>query len=189
MKKLTLATAIVALATTVSANEYQPLMQSYFEAEISPWINNPVLVSAILAQNSRTHQYRQDQIDTLDQTWRAEVGTESSEIITSVLDNPASDFLRERLEQAGGVISEIFAMDARGLNVAASNVTSDYWQGDEAKFQNTYPMGAGSVHIGEVEFDESSQTYQAQISVVIVDPTDNSPIGAMTIGLNAEALF
>ena len=80
-------------------------------------------------------------------------------------------------------------MDARGLNVAASAATSDYWQGDEDKFQQTYEIGADSVHFSDIEFDESSQTYQGQISVVIVDPSTNTPIGAITIGVNAEALL
>lgn len=80
-------------------------------------------------------------------------------------------------------------MDARGLNVAASDVTSDYWQGDEAKFSETFPNGAGASHISEVEYDESTQTYQAQISFPIVDPVSNEVVGAATVGVNADALF
>ncbi len=80
-------------------------------------------------------------------------------------------------------------MDAHGLNVAASDVTSDFWQGDEEKFTETYGRGSGSVHFSEVEFDESTQRYQAQISLTIMDPTTNQPIGAMTIGIDPEALM
>ena len=35
----------------------------------------------------------------------------------------------------------------------------------------------------------SSQTYQGQISIPIVDPVSNAVLGAMTIGINAELLF
>jgi hypothetical protein len=80
-------------------------------------------------------------------------------------------------------------MDQHGLNVAASAMTSDMWQGDEAKFTETYSMGAGAVHFSEVELDESTQRYQAQISVTIVDPATGEPIGAMTVGVDAEALL
>ena len=80
-------------------------------------------------------------------------------------------------------------MDAQGLNVAASGLTSDYWQGDEAKFTETYGKGAGAVHFGEVEFDESSQTYQAQISVTVTDPATGQPIGAITVGVDAAHLM
>ena len=41
----------------------------------------------------------------------------------------------------------------------------------------------------EVEFDESTQTFQGQVSVTIVDPASGEAIGAMTLGLNAEALM
>lgn len=49
-------------------------------------------------------------------------------------------------------------------------------------------MGAGTLHFSEIEFDESSQTYQAQISVTLTDGT-GAVIGAMTEGVNADALM
>ena len=86
------------------------------------------------------------------------------------------------------MFTEIFAMDDKGLNVAQSDVTSDYWQGDEDKWQQTYLVGAGAVHISEVELDDSTQTYQSQVSVTVVDPETNAPIGAITFGINVDAL-
>ena len=109
--------------------------------------------------------------------------------IAPVLNNPVSDALRARIEASMGAMTEVFIMDEHGLNVAASAVTSDMWQGDEAKFQDTYGKGAGSVHIGEVELDESTQRYQGQISVTIVDPDTGAPIGALTVGVDAESLL
>jgi len=189
MKPLALTSMILMLATSATANEFRPAMESYLNAEIVTWLSDPVLIQAVKDQNARTQKYGQGEIDELDRTWRAEVGNDDSQMIAGVLESTAADFLRERLDSAGGMITEIFAMDARGLNVAASSVTSDYWQGDEAKFQQTFPQGADAVHFGDVEFDESSQTYQAQVSTVIVDPESNTPIGAITIGLNADAFF
>ena len=181
--------AFTVLAAPALADDYQPAMESYLQTEIINWMNNPVLIEAIKTQNSRTAGFDQSEIDTLDLTWRAEVGSSTSQIISGVIENEAANFLRQQLDASGGVISEIFVMDAHGLNVAASDVTSDYWQGDEAKFQKTYDIGPGAVHYGDVEFDESSHTYQGQISVVILDPDSSQPIGAMTIGVNAEALI
>lgn len=189
MKHLVLAAGFIAAAITASANEYKPAMQSYLDSNINAWANNPVLLNAIRKQNARTSGFVQADIERLDLAWRSEVGSPSSQIIADVLENEAANFLREQMDMSGGIISEIFAMDARGLNVAASDVTSDYWQGDEAKFQESFGNGPGSVHFGEIELDESSQTYQGQVSIVIVDPESNTPIGAITIGLNAEALL
>lgn len=176
-------------ATTAAADEFTPLMRDYFETAISGWAQSDVLVQAITEQNSRTVAYDQAQIDALDQAWRAEVGTGNTPTITPVLKNAAADFLRERVAASGGQITEIFIMDAQGLNVAASDVTSDYWQGDEEKFSETHGVGPGALHISDVELDESTQKYQGQLSLTIMDPATGAPIGAMTVGVDAESLM
>jgi hypothetical protein len=79
-------------------------------------------------------------------------------------------------------------MDNKGLNVAQSDVTSDYWQGDEAKWKKSFLAGPDGLFIDEVEFDESTQTYQAQVSVSIADPDSGEAIGAITVGVNVELL-
>ena len=40
--------------------------------------------------------------------------------------------------------------------------------------------------VDDVEFDESSQAYQSQVSVAVVDPKTNKVIGAVTVGVNVE---
>jgi hypothetical protein len=187
--RLSLALAATLAAMPAAANDFMPAIQSFLESEISPWSADPRLAQAILAQNAMTAGYTQADIDGLDQTWRAEVGSADSVLIRSVLDHGASSILREWVDTAGGTITEVFVMDARGLNVASSALTSDYWQGDEEKFTETYPKGPGAVHISEVEFDESTQTYQAQVSISLVDPATGAAVGAMTVGLNADRLF
>ncbi len=190
MKKLSVIGAISVLAAGIAqADEFTPAMQEYLEAELSGWASDTAFVSAINAQNAQTGGYDQSRIDELDLQWRAEVGTGSTPTITPVMENALAEVLRERVAAAGGRITEVFVMDAQGLNVAASDVTSDYWQGDEAKFQETYGRGPGSHHFGEVEFDESTQTYQGQISMTIVDPSSGQAIGAVTVGVDAESLM
>ena len=185
--------AIIATAVTVAlpayANDYEPQMKSYLDEQISGWSGADILVEAIRSQNAETAAFSQDQIDALDQAWRAEVGQPSTPTIDAVLNNATSEYLRGVVEDTGGVVTEIILMDAQGLNVAVSAVTSDYWQGDEAKHSETYGKGPGSAHFSEVEFDESSQTYQGQISIPILDPASGEALGALTVGVNAEALF
>lgn len=189
--KLSLTTTAVLLGFSVSAhaNDFAPAMQSYLESEIRSWAAAEPIVAAINTQNATTSGYDQAMIDQLDTRWRAEVGSADTPTITPVLSGSAADFLRQRVEAAGGRITEVFIMDAQGLNVAASSVTSDYWQGDEAKFSETYGRGANAVHLGDIEFDESTETYQGQISLTIIDPGTGQAIGAMTVGVDAEALM
>ena len=176
-------------ATPSAANDFAPAMQAFLDGEIMSWSQADEIVGAIRDQNMRNADMDQARIDELDLTWRAEIGAAATPTIQPVLDNVAAAFLRERVSASAGRITEVFIMDRHGLNVAASALTSDMWQGDEEKFTETYSIGPGAVHFSEVELDESTQRYQAQISLTIVDPETGEPIGAMTIGVDAEALL
>lgn len=184
-----LALAAVSSSSAVAADGFRPAMETFLNEEIGAWANSPVLVEAISSQNTRTARYSDSEVEALDQAWRAEVGRSETPTITPVLTNAAADFLREQVEASGGRITEVFIMDARGLNVAASQVTSDYWQGDEDKHSETYGAGPGAVHFSDLELDESTQRYQGQISLTIVDPDSGEPVGAMTVGVDANSLM
>lgn len=184
-----IASGAILLATTANASEFEPAMQSFLENEIASWAQSEVIVQAIMDQNVENGGLSEDSIIALDTQWRGEVGMGATPTISAVLNHPTSDFLREQVAASGGVITEVFIMDMVGLNVAASDVTSDMWQGDEDKFTATYSIGPDAVHFGDVELDESTQAFQGQISLTIVDPSSGEAIGAMTVGVNAEALF
>ena len=176
-------------ATPLWAVDAPPAMTAYIDSDLKAWINDAQIVAGILAQNTETGRLSLSDIQDRDNAWRAEVGTAATPTIDSVVNTPLSDFLRSRVEKSQGRISEVFVMDARGLNVASSGVTSDYWQGDEAKFQKTYDVGADAIFVDEIEMDESTQSYQGQVSFTITDPANGAVIGAITVGLNAEAFF
>ncbi|CAN0599908.1 unnamed protein product, partial [Laminaria digitata] len=46
-----------------------------------------------------------------------------------------------------------------------------------------------AVHVSDVEEDESTQTLQSQLSMPVVDPASGQVIGAVTIGVNLDALL
>ncbi|WP_425050230.1 hypothetical protein [Psychromarinibacter sp. S121] len=184
-----LAVMLSATASETKADEFQMAMQLFLESDLRPWIDDPVLIDAIRAQNTRSAELTPSDIDALDADWRAAVDAGGSDLIDGVLNGAPADFLRAQVEASGGAISEAFVMDNRGLNVAASAATSDYWQGDEDKFQMTFDIGPDAVHISDIEFDASSETYQGQISITIVDPDTGAPIGAITIGVDAQHLL
>ena len=76
----------------------------------------------------------------------------------------------------------------KGLNVGQSDPTSDYWQGDEAKWKKTFKVGPNAVHVSEAEMDDSTQMLQSQASVTITDPATGKAIGAITVGINLNEL-
>lgn len=188
MKSLILLATLCVLPVVGHAAEPAEKARDFVTQTVMPWATDPVLIDAILAQNAKNAGLTKDQIDQLDLQWRAETSNADSALITGVLTNAASAFLDTQIMRANGAITEVFVMDNHGLNVAASDVTSDYWQGDEEKFTETFPKGAGAMHIGEVEYDESTMVYQVQISISMVNPADGAVIGAMTVAIDAAAM-
>lgn len=178
----------ITLTTAHAAGEHVAPAMDFAKANISQWAANSHLIKAIQAQNVRHSVLTQSQIENLDRQWRAEVGADHRPLIEEILGRPVSIFLASIKKQHHGTVMEVFVMDNRGLNVAQSDVTSDYWQGDEAKFKKTYPAGPDAVFVDEVEMDESTQTFQSQVSMSIKDPATNAVIGAITVGLNVDAL-
>jgi hypothetical protein len=80
-------------------------------------------------------------------------------------------------------VVEVILMDKNGANVCVSKETSDYWQGDEPKFQKTF--GAGKqVFVDEPKFDESAAVYGIQLSILVSD--GQAKAGALTLGLKVK---
>lgn len=179
---------VLAFATPAFADEFTPAFEAYLASDIVVWASDPALLDAIRAQNAAMAGHDQAAIDALDAQWQAEVSAADSALIGGVLHNPAADFLRARVEASGGKITEAFITDAKGLNVAASEATSDYWQGDEDKFQKVFP-NAGAHFISGIELDESTQRYQGQISLTIADPATGEALGTLTVGIDADSLM
>lgn len=153
----------------------------------SEWLNNPTVIDHVKAQNAKHASMSESEIIALDKQWRAETSASDQPMIGSVLSNELSAYLALVKDNAAGVYTEIFVMDNKGMNVGQSDVTSDYWQGDESKWQKTYPMGADSIHVGDIELDESSQQFQSQVSMPVVD-SSGQVIGAVTVGINVDAM-
>ncbi|WP_282604943.1 hypothetical protein [Pelagibius sp. Alg239-R121] len=183
-----LAGMLVASSAMASEPHVAP-MQDYANSTVKNWVANADLVAAIKAQNEKHAGLAQADIDAMDKKWRAETGASSHPMIDEVMGRAVSSFLAQVKDESEGLVTEVFVMDARGLNVAQSDVTSDYWQGDEAKWKKTYLVGPDAVFVDEVEEDESTQTFQSQLSMSIVDPASGEVIGAITVGMNVDAFL
>lgn len=101
---------------------------------------------------------------------------------------PAIDLSHGVQAGALGLFTEIFVVDANGLNVGQSAITGDYWQGDEAKFQNTFPNGPDAVFIDEAEWDEDRRIWRAQLNLSIPSEDGTRAIGAATVEVNLTEL-
>lgn len=176
---------LAASVAPAAANDFKPQLSKYIEN--ATWIQDPVVTSAVEAQNEKHAGLSDADIEALDQKWRAEKDAGSGPMISEVLANDLSAWLKQKKDESNGLIAEVFVMDNKGLNVGQSDPTSDYWQGDEAKFQQTFGVGPDGQLIDEVEFDDSSESFISQVSRTITDAS-GAPIGAVTIGINVELL-
>jgi len=183
---LAFAVAAGGAAAAQDVSEYAGLVKRIAQNELQEWITDPVFVYAIREQNEINKSLNERRIARLDRAWRAENG--KGPMIYDLLDRQASVILRDRRELSNGVITEIILMDRFGMNVAISDPTSDFYQGDEAKYIDTYLVGPGAVHVSEVEFDESTGLDQTQVSMTVTDPDTGAPIGAVTFGVNLNVL-
>lgn len=176
------------VSPALAEDDYVAAARAYVEQHVVPVLSEAVVVDAINAQNAKFAGLKQADIDALDQKWRAEVEAADKPMIDEALASPLSKFLVEQREKSGGVITELFVTDDKGLNVGQSDPTSDYWQGDEAKWQKSFQGGPGAIFVDDVEKDESTQQLQTQVSATIVDPKTGAAIGAVTVGINVDGL-
>lgn len=190
MKRFTLGLAALAISFTPATAEeaYVDAAKAYLNANIASVVSAADVMDAIKQANAAHASLDQGAIDGMDKAWRAEVeGGGSGPTIDPVLGSALSKKLADFRAASGGVVTEIFIMDNKGLNVAQSDVTSDYWQGDEDKFSKSFGAGAGAIFVDEVEKDESTQALQTQASMAITGD-GGEVIGAVTVGLNVDKL-
>lgn len=188
-KAIVLTTFLMASSGIALAEEaHVAPVKAYVTENVMSWVKDPIIIDAIRKQNEQHADIDQAKIDELDKEWRAQATAADKPLINEVLGREISKFLSAKKDESAGMITEVFVMDNKGLNVGESDVTSDYWQGDEAKWQKTYLVGPDALFVDEVEQDESTQALQSQASMAIADPDSGEPIGAITIGINLDQL-
>jgi hypothetical protein len=185
---LSLGGLVVATAASAGPDHATPITALVHD-ELRAAIATPAVVAALKARNAENAGVDQAAIDALDAQWRDEVKAGGGPLVDAAMGHPVSGDLRAIQASREGLLTEIFVMDNLGLNLAQSDPTSDYWQGDEDKWLKTYPAGPDAVFVDGVEFDESSQAMQSQVSFSIADPATGETVGAVTVGVNVDILL
>ena len=156
--------------------------------EINPWLSNPIIVEALRTQNRKTSSYTEKEIKVLEGIWQDEFASVQYDLIAEVLDRPVSRYLKRVKLNGLGAYHEILLMDGVGLLTGVSDPNDDYWQGEEPKWLETYRGGKDALHIGNLKFDQSALAWEIQVSLPVIDPETQEPLGAITIGLDPSAL-
>jgi hypothetical protein len=135
--------------------------------------------AAVVASNAVVETA--EQIRRKDAFWIANPRDPLRQTIVQV---PCSDKVRA-LVKSDVVVVEAFVMNDRGTLVCSIAETSDYWQGDEPKWQKTYVDGKDAF-VEDPAFDVSTGKYAIQVSVPVFEAAKR--IGAVTLTLKLHRL-
>ncbi|HEY3064474.1 MAG TPA: hypothetical protein VGL09_01700 [Methylomirabilota bacterium] len=187
MKRIIAATVfalagVLGPATLAAAEDFQmtPAVQAELDRQktvIAGWAANATIVNAVAEQN------RKGPITGLDNAkWK--VTRRSDPVVTAFQSNAAGQFLKTKVAETKGAISEAFLSAAQGEKVAFVEKTTSYIHKGAPKFD--VPLTTGRAWQGQAEFDESTQTYAIQISVPVLG--DGKPVGVLVVGVNLSHL-
>jgi hypothetical protein len=168
-------------AMAAAGEKAPPKAYDLANGKLAAFGTDPAIVSAVAEKNAKGQSLAD--IQAMDKKWMDTPGID--DFMKSLMDSDCAKRLAA-IQQAMPFIVEAFVMDNQGANVAMTDKTSDYWQGDEAKFKQSFNGGAGAVFVDEVKFDESTQAYLVQVSVPVQD--GGKAIGAITFGIDVDKI-
>jgi hypothetical protein len=160
---------------------------SYTAAAVDAYVYRRVLDAALLgrvpdirraAAEGNARPYDDAAVAAIDRDWIAD-GAAAAERL-GLLATPASRFLAD-LVANDSVYREVLVTDRYGRLVAASGITSDYNQADEAWWYRAWDNGRGRVGVSDVARDESAQVYAFEVAVPVYALDSDAVAGVMKI--------
>lgn len=170
---------LLSFVSLAFAEEAPQKIKDLAQSKLAAFGKAQVIVDAVKAENATGKTL--DQIKSRDKEWQATAGI--ADYMKALMESNCGKYLRS-IQSSAPYYAEIFVMDNQGANVAMTDKTSDYWQGDEAKFKKSYNGGSGAVFVDKVKFDDSAQAYLVQVSVPVWD--GSQVIGAITFGIDVD---
>ena len=139
-----------------------------------------------VAATGSASPFDQAQVMGLDRDWQADRPALAAKL--GLLQSPASQFLADIVAH-DTIYREILVTDRHGRLVAASNVTSDYFQADEDWWKASFDDGRGRVVVTDVRRDESAGVYTFEIAVPVPAPAGEELSGVMKIVADSREML
>lgn len=131
---------------------------------------------------------------TQDTLWQALAPEQLTPLASEILALPASQSLRRWKAEHAGLVTEILLTNDKRALVAMSQLTSDYWQGNEPKFQEIATESGRGIErkadlwISPIRYDASTNQFQITVSVPVpLQEPNNGVEGVLALGLAIEA--
>lgn len=112
---------------------------------------------------------------------------ESSPELEAILSNPVSTEIVNVIESLSAH-GEGFLIGRNGGLIAATNKTTDYYQGDEPQFVETMKLPKGQVWVQRSIADKSAGTMLTKIATPVFTSSGPEPRGVLVIGLDQFVL-
>ncbi|HDY65043.1 MAG TPA: HAMP domain-containing histidine kinase [Phycisphaerae bacterium] len=117
----------------------------------------------------------------LDREW-PNLSMDSSPL-RKVLRNPTSDILKVILDE-NDRLTEILVTDRFGQLIAATQQTTDFYQGDEEWWQKCYNDGRGEIYVPYIDYDRSSKAWAVDLCIPIMDQGSVIGVAKAVLSLN-----
>ena len=168
-------TVVLVILSSLANAQSADVMQKSLHADaakLAAWAKEKVIVDAVKRQNAKAIPIAE--IKRIDAEW---IAGKADAQVREATTGACADRLRA-LAASDARYGETFLTDANGAIVCATQRTSDYWQGDEAKWTKAFKEG---VFIDRPKLDESAKARLAQISLPVVE--NGKTIGVLTVGV------
>lgn len=143
---------------------------------VSQLAADSTVVEAVRTANEKNAKLTMTEILGQDERWRQT--DHLDDFIKPFMTNDCAKFLVD-FQEANDGFPEIFVTDQRGLIVAETNRTSDYYQADEDWWTVAFDSGRGMSHYGQIEYDESARSESIALHVPVTDLETGKAIGVV----------
>lgn len=169
----------------LSDNERQ-LIEQKVKQLYQQW-DQPDNWRTMIATHQQHSAYSDTDIKRLDQHWVSAFQSKNYQITEQLTHTGLSQSLKKIKAASAGVVTEIILTDERGLNLAITDVTSDFYQGDEEKFIKAAGLARGEYFVDQIAYDASTRLFQVNVSFPLYDQANSSNfIGVMIMGIDIE---
>ncbi|MGO1461958.1 MAG: substrate-binding periplasmic protein [Marinobacter sp.] len=133
------------------------------------------------------------EILSIDSKWQALAPETELPLASHILSLPASQNLKAWQSSHQGLVTEIMVINNMGAITAMSQLTSDFWQGDEPEFLEVAggelseeSLDRKAFFISSIRYDHSTTRFQISVSMPVIPGSNHTPNGVIVLGLDIE---
>jgi len=164
------------------------VLRAHAENTVKRLAHHGIMTSALEEQNTSSALLTEEMIQRREGDWRREIYSDNRPMIARLDAIPASRYLAEIKALSGGMYTELFALDTRGLVAAQSNVTPVYRHSEWPRWRETFPVGFHAVYIGPEEINRVTGVRQRQVAIPVANPLTGVPIGVICVGIDLDLI-